>query len=102
MSVPSIDPEARAAALEKARASRRIRAELKLMLKSGEVSLAEVLDRTEVQAVARMRVTDVLEAMPATGPVKAERLMEQIGIATSRRLGGLGPRQRDALLEHFA
>jgi hypothetical protein len=48
-----------------------------------------------------MRVSEVLEAMPAYGPVKARSLMEELDIATSRRLRGLGPRQRERLLEIF-
>ncbi len=102
MALPELDPEDRAAALAKAAESRRIRAELKQMLKAGEVSLRQVLDRAQdSDALAKMRVSDVLGAMPAYGPVKARRLMEQLDIASSRRLRGLGPRQREALLETF-
>ena len=54
------------------------------------------------EPLAKLRVCDVLEAMPAYGPVKAERLMEDLGIASSRRVRGLGVRQRSALLETFA
>jgi hypothetical protein len=35
------------------------------------------------------------------GKVKAKRLMEEIGIHETRRLRGLGSRQRQALLDHF-
>ena len=102
MPLPELDPEERAAALQKASRARQIRAELKQMLKAGEVSLADVLDRAEsVDALAKMRVVEVLSAMPAYGPVKAERLMDELGIAASRRVRGLGPRQRRALLDVF-
>ncbi|MTV25580.1 integration host factor [Nitriliruptoraceae bacterium ZYF776] len=102
MPLPELDPEQRRAALEKAAENRRIRAELKQMLKAGEVSLRDVLDRSgDADALAKMRVADVLEAMPAYGPVKARRLMEELDIAMSRRLRGLGPRQREALLAVF-
>ncbi len=102
MPLPELDPEQRRAALVKAAEARRIRAELKQMLKAGEVSLREVLDRSSsAEPLAKMRVADVLEAMPAFGPVKARRLMEELGIASSRRLRGLGPRQREALLATF-
>ena len=102
MSLPELDPEQRAAALAKATEARRIRAELKQMLKAGEVSLGEVLDRADTaEPLAKMRVADVLESMPAFGPVKARRLMEELEIAPSRRLRGLGPRQREALLATF-
>jgi len=102
MALPELDPEARAAALVKAAEARRIRAELKQMLKSGEVTLRQVLDGSgDSDALAKMRVIDVLSAMPAYGPIKARRLMEELDIASSRRLRGLGPRQREALLATF-
>ncbi len=102
MAVPELDPEARTAALAKAAEARRIRAELKQMLKAGEVSLRQLLDQAnDSDALAKMRVIEVLTAMPAYGPVKARRLMEELDIAPSRRLRGLGPRQREALLATF-
>lgn len=103
MALPELGPDERRAALVKAGEARRIRAELKQMLKSGEVSIAQVLERAgSVDALAKMKVSDVIEAMPAYGPVKARRLMERLDIAPSRRLRGLGPRQREALLATFA
>lgn len=103
MSVPKLDPEQRREALQKAAEARRIRAELKQMLKTGEVSLQDVLDRAEtVDTLAATKVIEVLEAMPGYGKVKARRLMETLDIAPSRRIRGLGPRQREALLEEFS
>ena len=102
MALPELDPETRAAALAKAAEVRRVRAELKQMLKSGEVTLRQVLERSgDSEALQRMRVIEVLGAMPAYGPVKARRLMEELDIAPTRRLRGLGPRQREALLDTF-
>ena len=102
MPLPELAPEERRAALAKAARARRIRAELKQMLKAGEVTMAEILERADnVEALAKMKVCEVLEAMPAYGPVKARRLMEQLNIAPTRRLRGLGPRQREALLDRF-
>ena len=102
MALPELDPETRAAALAKAAEVRRVRAELKQMLKSGEVTLRQVLERSgDSDALQRMRVIEVLGAMPAYGPVKARRLMEELDIASTRRLRGLGPRQREALLDNF-
>ena len=102
MPLPELAPEERRAALAKAAEARRVRAELKQMLKAGEVSIAEILDRAgSADALAKMKVTEVLESMPAYGPVKARRLMEKLEIAPTRRLRGLGPRQREALLARF-
>jgi ribosomal protein S13 len=49
--------------------------------------------------LAKTKVTTTLRNMRGIGPNKTDRLMWQIGIADSRRLAGLGPRQRQALLE---
>ena len=46
-----------------------------------------------------MKVLAVLEALPGTGKVKARRLMEHVGISETRRLQGLGAKQRESLLE---
>ena len=39
--------------------------------------------------------------MPGVGKIRAEEIMERLGIANSRRLRGLGPHQINALLEEF-
>jgi Spy/CpxP family protein refolding chaperone len=97
---PSLTPEQRHAALEKAARARRERAEIKDHLKSGRVSLRELLVKAESdEIVGKMKVLAVLEALPGTGKVKARRLMEHVGISETRRLQGLGAKQREALLE---
>ncbi len=79
---------------------RRERAELKDHLKSGRVSLKDLLTQAETnETVGKMKVLAALEALPGTGKVKARRLMEQVGISETRRLQGLGAKQREALLE---
>lgn len=100
---PSLTPEQRAAALEKAGNARRERAELKERLKLGSISLAEVLEQGETdELVGKTKVLAVLESLPGVGKVKARRTMESIGIAESRRIRGLGSQQREALLAAFA
>src|SRR5256714_9040616 len=48
-----------------------------------------------------MKVSALLEAMPGVGKVRAQQIMERLEIAPSRRLRGLGDRQRKALLADF-
>jgi len=98
---PSITPEARAAALEKAALARRQRAELKERLKMGSLTLAELFEQSDSEAIAKMKVLAVLESLPGLGKVKARRTMEDIGIAETRRVQGLGANQRKALLERL-
>ncbi|MBX3313487.1 MAG: hypothetical protein KF906_04125 [Actinobacteria bacterium] len=99
---PALTPEQRAAALEKAAAARRARAELKERLKLGSITLAEVLQQgQDDELVGKTKVLAVLESLPGVGKVKARRTMEDIGIAETRRVRGLGVQQREALLNAF-
>ena len=100
---PDLSPQQRQAALDKAAAARRQRAELKEKLKMGSVNLKELLeqaDRDEV--VAKMKVVTVLESLPGLGKVKARRMMEECNISESRRVQGLGEKQRRVLLDRLA
>lgn len=100
---PELSPEQRAAALEKAAEARRVRAELKQRLKLGTISLAELLEQSETdELIGKTKVLAVLESLPGVGKVKARRTMEDIGIAESRRIRGLGSQQREALLAQFS
>lgn len=101
--LPPMSDEQRAQALEKAAAARRQRAEIKALLKTGSLTLAEVLDQAEVDdIVAGTKVYPLLASMPRMGKIKAIRLMEELGIPENRKIRGLGPRQRENLLNAFA
>ena len=103
MALPELTEEQRAAALEKAAAARRARAELKERLKRGGTNLGEVLKDSESDDIlGKMKVSALLEALPGVGKVRAQQLMERLEIAPTRRLRGLGDRQRKALLAEFA
>lgn len=102
MPLPSLTPEQRAAALEKAAAARRARAEVKNRLKHSGVTLAEVIrEGQENDVVGKMKVAALLEAMPGVGKVRAKQIMERLGIAESRRVRGLGANQIAALEREF-
>ena len=101
--LPPMSDEARARALEKAAAARRRRAEIKALLKTGSLTLAEVLEEAEHDdIVAGTKVFPLLASMPRMGKIKAIRLMEELGIAENRKVRGLGSRQREELLARFA
>ena len=102
MPLPELDPEQRRKALEKAAEVRRIRAGVKDLLRTGQATFAEVLERADgSEVLGKMKVSEVLESMPSIGKIRARRLMERLEIAPTRRLRGLGPRQREALLDVF-
>lgn len=102
MALPPLTPEQRAAALEKAAAARATRAAVKNRLKYGQTTLSAVIEdaRTD-DAIGKLKVSALLEALPGVGKVKASAIMAQIGISESRRVRGLGPHQIDALVERF-
>ncbi|MBO0732151.1 MAG: integration host factor [Acidimicrobiaceae bacterium] len=100
---PALSPAQRQAALEKAAAARRLRAELKEKLKMGSITLKELLEQgDDDEVVGKMKVLAALESLPGLGKVKARRLMDEIGISESRRLQGLGDQQRKKLFEKLA
>jgi hypothetical protein len=99
---PTLSPEQRQAALDKAAAARRERAELKEKLKMGSINLKELFQLADSQeVVAKMKVLAVLESLPGVGKVKARRTMEEVGISETRRVRGLGEQQRSKLLDTF-
>jgi hypothetical protein len=102
MPLPTLTEEQRRAALAKAAEARRLRAELKDRLKKGEMGLREVLSKAADDIVGKMKVSSVLESLPGVGKVKARKLMEKLEISTSRRVRGLGAKQRDSLLDEFS
>jgi len=103
VALPPLTPEQRAAALEKAAAARKARAELKVRLKSSGTSLDDVLAHGNADdVIGKMKVVAVLEAMPGVGKIRAQRIMERLGISPSRRVRGLGSKQREALVREFS
>jgi len=103
VALPPLTPEQRQAALEKAAAARRERAEVKNRLKHSGASLHDVLSEGQHnEVVGKMKVLDLLQSMPGLGKVRAKQLMERIGIAETRRVRGLGVNQISALEREFA
>ncbi len=103
MPLPELNDDARRDALNKAAEARKLRAEMKQRLKAGEIDLHQVLDRADGdEVIAKTRVSEVLEALPKVGRVRARRIMERLDISSSRRLRGLGVNQRERLLAEFA
>ena len=92
--------EQRKQALEKAAAARHARAELREQIKKGEKSLESVLNSDDPIA-SRMKVSTLIESLPGYGKAKAAKIMEELGISATRRVQGLGVRQREQLLEQL-
>jgi len=102
MPLPVLTDEQRKQALEKAAEARKKRAELKSQLKSGKLQLKDMLSRQDDDTVGKMKVSTVLESLPGVGKVRAQKIMERLDISASRRVRGLGAKQRESLLAEFA
>ncbi len=97
-SPPKLTAEQRMAALEKAAAARRARADVRRALSSGEMTFSDALAKSDDDLVGGIKVKAILTALPGLGKVKSFRLMAELGISENRRLRGLGRKQREALL----
>ncbi|MDD6729310.1 integration host factor, actinobacterial type [Hugonella massiliensis] len=101
MPIPQLTQEERKAALEKAKAARIKRAQVREDLKSGKITIEQALAMKNDPVVGRMKVLTLIETLPGYGKAKAEKVMAEVHIAESRRLRGLGERQQAALLERL-
>jgi guanylate kinase len=102
MKPPEVD---RAAGSRAAVAARRARAEVKRQVASRERTALDVAQSAwagdPVAPEATLRVSELLKSVPTLGPTRTERVMAELGIATSKRVGGLGSRQRIQLRDYL-
>jgi len=103
MALPTMTAEQRSEALAKAAAVRKARSELITKVKDGKVSVEDLLQNSESdELIKKTKVAAIVKALPGVGPVKAAKLLDQAEIPEDRRIGGLGARQRAALLDALA
>jgi hypothetical protein len=100
MPLPELTDDQKLEALKKAQAVRRERSQLRSRLKRGEATVEEIL-MDDDPVTSRMKVTYLLRSLPRIGKVKAKKIMDEIGIDESRRVKGLGRRQREALISRL-
>jgi guanylate kinase len=99
---PKLTAQQRAAALAKSTASRQVRAAVKARVKLGELSLSAVFDLAQNdEAIAKMRVAELLESFAGVGKIRALAMLERLQISQTRRVQGLGVAQRQNLLKEF-
>lgn len=101
MALPNLSAEDRKKALEKAAQARQARADLRQKIKSGTMSFADVMKKADDPIVARMKVATLLESLPGFGKAKAAKIMAEFEISESRRVQGLGARQRELLMQRL-
>lgn len=102
MPIPHLSEEQRREARDAATQARRRRAEVKDQLRSGDLTIEDVLRLADTdEVVAHTKVIDVLKSQPRVGEVRANKVMERLKIASNRRLRGLGKHQIDGLIAEF-
>ena len=100
---PVLTEAERAAALAKARSSRAHRARIKAEVKAGNLTIAQVIDMAiDDEAIAKMRVCELLESISGVGKVRAVATLDRLGISRTRRIMGLGHHQRSLLIKEFS
>ena len=103
MAIPTLSDEQLQAARKAATEARRARAELKMKVRTGKLSLGKALAAAENDEIlAHIRVSDLLKALPRVGEKRAAAIMSRLNIASSRRIRGLGKHQLVALKEEFS
>ncbi|HXF57795.1 MAG TPA: integration host factor, actinobacterial type [Actinomycetota bacterium] len=102
MPLPTLTEEQRREALAKAAEARRKRAEIKGQLKAEKLTLRDILNNRDDEVIGKMKVSSVLESLPGVGKVRARKIMERLDISATRRVRGLGAKQKDALLAEFS
>lgn len=99
---PQLTAEERARALAKAKESRQIRAAVKARVKSGELSITDVVTMSkDDEAIAKMRVLELVESMNGVGKIRGKSILERLGISLTRRIQGLGRLQLESLENEF-
>ena len=101
MALPKLSLDEKKRALKKAQEVRSKRARIRQNLKNGKTTIREVLANINDDVVAKMRVAYLLESLPRIGKVRTRKIMSDIGINETRRVQGLGNRQKQALLERL-
>lgn len=100
---PALSTAERKAALQKGIRVRRDRAEFKDGMRRDPRMIIELLEASAAaeyggdKVFDGIKVSDLMMCLPGIGPVSVKEWMEELRISPSRRVGGLGYRQRNRL-----
>lgn len=97
---PVLTEEERREALVLAAQARKARAQFKDEIRNGAKRWSEALDSAD-ENIRKMRIKELIEAIPGIGEIRALTILEKCGISTTRRIQGLGRKQREKLLLHM-
>ena len=88
-------------ALEHANKVRLARAEMKRLVRAGQLSVAEVILNCPWQAYS-MEISDLLMSQNRWGLARCKRLLSSSGVPENKKIGTLTDRQRVALVSSFS
>ena len=97
---PRLSRRDRRKAGEKAVAARQERAKVKEQVANGQLFFFDLF-KDERKSISRMKLSDLLQAVPGVGQIRAEIIFDKTGISPSRRIGGVGKRQLELLRQEF-
>lgn len=99
---PKLTPAQRVAALDAAKQARRTRAAIKHQIRTGELRILQVIELASTnEAIAKMRVFELIEAIPGIGKVRATSILDKLGISNTRKIQGLGVLQLQKFKREF-
>ncbi len=89
--------------IEFARFVRKKRSEIKAELKSGRLTLKELISNKEKyeKYIINLKVLELICSMPGFGDVRAEKALMELHINICKRMGGLGKKQKERLFRYF-
>ena len=100
VTVPKLTYDDRLNALNKAKNVRAQRAELREKINTSDLSLQDVFNLGDSgnETVLRTPIRSILTAFPRIGGVRADEIMASCDVSPTRRVRGIGSRQRERLL----
>jgi len=103
MPLPILTKESRKKGLERALLARKKRANIKNLLKKGEIDIATLFKDKNLfnECISKMKVMDIVGSQPGKGRVSAEKMLRELKISSSKRIGGLGKNQKKSFYKYF-
>lgn len=103
MPLNSLSDEDRRKGLKKAREMRKKRSEIKNLLKKGDRDIRSLFKDDELfeKYVTGMKVLNLVSSLPGKGRVNALKILNDLKISPSKKVGGLGKNQKDNFYKFY-
>ena len=103
MTLTRLSDEARNKGLEKARVVSKRRSEIKGQLKQGKTTIKNLFKDKKLyeEYISGMKVLAVVSSLPGNGKMSAIKVLEELHISPSKKMGGLGKNQKASFFKYF-